>query len=89
MGRQVTVNLIDLLNAGCTLVPTLREYVDEDTGAKVDTSYLSVILPGKEGGIISSYCMDCLCFDCRSITTSNNAWAEEWLIANKVTYSEG
>lgn len=78
MGRQVTVETQPLLNAGCRL------HIE---GAGQKGAWLKVTLP--DGRFIGSYCADALCFDCRSLYTSANAWMEEWLIANDVPYVSG
>lgn len=78
MGRQITVETQTLLKAGCSL---------RVEGAGQTGAWLKVTLP--DGRFIGSYCVDALCFDCRSIYTSANAWMEEWLIDNGVTYFSG
>lgn len=56
-------------------------------GAPYVQEYCTVIMP--KVGVISSYCLDSLCFDCRDITTSGNGWAEQWIIDNNVPYTAG
>ena len=77
MGRQVTVSLVPLLKAGCTL--SMHKGHDE--------TWLRVVMP--DGGHFNSDAQDCLSFDCRSIEHSTNAWVEKWLIANGVPYAHG
>lgn len=91
MGRQVNAQLVDLLRAGATITGTTAildpEIIDDITGLPYVEEYCTVIMP--KVGVICSYCLDSLCFDCRDITTSGNGWAEQWLIDNNVPYTAG
>ena len=90
MGRQVTVNLVDLLKAGCELKPHIRPIeIDELTQYVHNPSFLEVIHPSTGGFHIYSDCLDYLSFDCRDKTTSGNGWIEYWLIAMNIPYTAG
>lgn len=76
MGRQITVDLVPLLKAGCTLKTVW--------GAP---SWLSVTLP--DGRVINSDAEDCLSFDCRDLDSSPNGWVETWLRYADVPHISG
>ena len=79
MGRQITVDLADLSDAGCVF------RVNRDaTGG--DYRWLSVKIGDHW---VSSDAMDCLVFDCRNRLTSPYGWVEDWLIEGRVPYLEG
>jgi hypothetical protein len=76
MGRQVTVQVVRLLDAGCIL--QIQDY--DQPGA-----YLRVTLP--DGRTINSDADDCLTFDCRDRNSSPNGWVEDWLIRAHVKHT--
>ncbi|MCV4343284.1 hypothetical protein [Pseudomonas capsici] len=78
MGRQITVDPVNLMRAGAKL------HIE---GYGQQGAWLKVTIP--DGRFIGSTFDDCLCFDCRSIDTSANGWMEEWLIDNDVQYAHG
>lgn len=78
MGRQVTVDLVPLMKAGC------RIRIQDNNP---DQSWLVVKLP--DGRVMNSDADGVLSFDCRSIEHSSNGWMERWLIDNKVPYAHG
>ncbi|MND64244.1 hypothetical protein D3C81_2205170 [compost metagenome] len=87
MGRAITVEIKDLVLAGCTIVANQSEpYFDELTQTTEVSKYITVVIPGANA--ISSWCDDCLNFDCRN-ENSNNYWAEAWLIKCNIPYNAG
>lgn len=94
MGRQITVEISELTKNGCVIVPSYRIYQDEKwdeliqnyKSKEVISKYIVVIIHGE--GVITSYCEDCLNFDCRN-ESSNNYWVEDWLIRNSINYVAG
>lgn len=95
MGRQITVEIKDLVKAGCTIVPNTatwtglewNEEAQDDILVTHISVYITVVIPG--GNAVSSYCEDTLVFDCRDKDTSTYGWVEYWLIQNNVPYYEG
>lgn len=90
MGRQVNVEIKDLVKAGCTIVPNSTTYSDWDEllgkVVEFESKYITVVIPG--GNAISSYCEDSLVLDCRN-TDSTNYWVEDWLKTANVPYIAG
>lgn len=94
MGRQITVEVSELVKNGCVIVPSYHIYKDEEWDdliqqyrpKEIVSKYIVVIIHGE--GVITSYCEDCLCFDCRN-SNSNNYWVEEWLNRNSINYIAG
>jgi len=80
MGRQITVGLLPLLKAGCTLRVVNHGELE---------AYLQVETP--EGQAINSddTGLGLLGFDCRDKATSPTGWMEEWLIVNDIPYVQG
>jgi len=78
MGRQITVDLVPLLKAGCTL--RVENYGEVD-------AYLRVELPNASVICSDDSSLGSLSFDCRDISTSPTGWMEEWLIVHGVPYA--
>jgi hypothetical protein len=78
MGRQVTVDPVNLMRAGATL--HIEGHGQQGAWMKVTLS---------DGRFIGSNCDDSLNFDCRHMDTSANGWMEYWLLDNNVPYAQG
>lgn len=74
MGRQITVDLVPLMRAGCKIRVL---YNGPEQSWLVD------------GRVINSDAKGCLSFDCRHMDTSANGWMECWLLYNNVLYAKG
>lgn len=80
MGRQITVDLVPLLKAGCML--RVVNYGEVDAYLQVETPDGSVICSDDSS-------LGSLGFDCITRAISPAGWMESWLIVNSVPYVHG
>jgi hypothetical protein len=89
MGRQVTVNIVDLLKAGCAVKLEAEPYDFESEQGYFYHATLEHELLAPRASASADDSLTSVWFDCRNIDSSANGRIERALIALNIPYAAG